>query len=661
MGNVQSIDIPQTCVPIGPPESDDESPIYHNSHMFAENGGKFIATFRSQPESRTIIDILKTSAVKYANLDCSGEREILPDKSAGPYRYISYKEFYDQCIAFGRGLLEIGLSKGDKVGIYSSNSRWWQTIAFGAYSVGMTIVPVYDSLGKDAAQYIINHAEVKAVFTSVFKYRNTVAYYPEFQGVEHVVVMGDEVPDEPAAPCEVLTCRGILELGKKSDKPLNFPQPEDVAVIMYTSGSTGKPKGCLLQHQNVVAGAAGLGNINMSITSSDTYLSFLPLAHIYAMAVELVGYAQGVRIAYARGPVKDLIDDIQAMKPTAITSVPRILNRIADAMKQQIAAKPWYIQKLLWAAINAKADALAKNAPNSLILDGILFAKFRAALGGRVRCLINGGAPIIDDVFRFLSATVTPNIIQGYGLTEVAAGLAVQEIPAPSPRTVGPSSIACEVKLRRVPGADYNPNDPVAPTGELLVRGPIVFAGYYKQPELTEEAMPGGWFATGDVCKITRALGHIEIIDRAKQLVKLSQGEYLSLTQLTECYSMADLVSFIYVYADSRHNEPLAVVIPKASKISEWEGQGKDVKNDPSVKEELVASLHKIYEEYKLRGFERITHIVVDTQEPTVENGLLTPSMKPQFASLKAKYGEQLNALYESIEPTPTLEKSSEV
>lgn len=661
MGNVQSIDIPQTCVPCIPAESEDESPIYRNSHLPVENGGKFIATFRSQPESRTIIEILKTSAVKFADRDCSGERTVLPDGSAGPYVYISYKEFYDQCIAFGRGLLEIGLTKGDKVGIYSSNSRWWQVIAFGAYSVGMTIVPVYDSLGKDAAQYIINHADVKAVFTSLFKYENTVTYYPEFQGVEHVVVMGDEVPDEPAAPCEVLTCRAILELGKKSEKPLDFPQPEDIAVIMYTSGSTGKPKGCLLQHQNVVAGAAGLGNINMSITSSDTYLSFLPLAHIYAMAVELVGYAQGVRIAYARGPVKYLIDDIRAMKPTAITSVPRILNKIADEMKNQIAQKPAIVQKLLWAAINAKADALAKNAPNSLILDGLLFSKFRAALGGRVRCLINGGAPIIDEVFRFLSATVTPNIIQGYGLTEVAAGLAVQELPAPSPRTVGPSSIACEVKLRKVPGTDYNPNDPVEPTGELLVRGPIVFAGYYKQPDLTAEAMPGGWFATGDVCKISRSLGQIEIIDRAKQLVKLSQGEYLSLTQLTECYSFADLVSFIYVYADSRHNEPLAVVVPKEAKIAEWQKQGKDVKNDPSVKEEIVASLLKVFQEYKLRGFERITHIIVDTEEPTVANGLLTPSMKPQFASLKAKYGAELNALYDSLEPHSAREKSSEV
>ena len=164
MGEVQSIPIPQRCIPIGESSNPDESPIYMNCHTFAENGGDLIATLRSQPDSKTMIDILKTSAVKFADCDCSGEREILPDGTAGAYRYMSYRDFYEQCLTFGRGLLEIGVQRGDKVGIYSVNSRWWQTIAFGAYSIGATIIPVYDSLGKDAAQYIINHADVKVVF-----------------------------------------------------------------------------------------------------------------------------------------------------------------------------------------------------------------------------------------------------------------------------------------------------------------------------------------------------------------------------------------------------------------------------------------------------------------------------------------------------------------
>jgi long-chain acyl-CoA synthetase len=204
------------------------------------------------------------------------------------------------------------------------------------------------------------------------------------------------------------------------------------------------------------------------------------------------------------------------------------------------------------------------------------------------------------------------------------------------------------MKLKRVPGTDYDPNGN-PPAGELLVRGPFLFSEYYRQPELTAEAVVDGWFATGDVVRIVD--GQLQIIDRAKQLVKLSQGEYISLTTLTEIYSTASLVAFIYIYADSRHDEPLAVVVPKKEKLEEWKSQGiGDVCESEKVREELVEDLGKVYVIHKLRGFERITHLVVDTVEPTVENGMLTPSMKPQFTSLKRRYLERLEGLYFEIE-----------
>jgi long-chain acyl-CoA synthetase len=300
-------------------------------------------------------------------------------------------------------------------------------------------------------------------------------------------------------------------------------------------------------------------------------------------------------------------------------------------------------------AIRAKSEAVRMNRPHSLLLDAVLFAKFRAALGGKVKIIVNGGAPILKDVFDFLVGAVTPNIIQGYGLTEVNAGLAVQELYPTNRETVGPCTCGCEIKLRKVPGTEYDPNGS-PPAGELLVRGPFLFREYYKQPELTAEVMVDGWFATGDVVRISTDR-QLQIIDRAKQLVKLSQGEYLSLTTLNEVYGTASLVSFIYVYADARHDEPLAVVVPKKEKIDAWAAQGiTDVAESRVVRDELIADLKKVHQKYGLRGFERITHLLVDTVEPTVENGLLTPSMKPQFSSLKRRYLEQFEKLYFEIE-----------
>lgn len=647
MGQVHSIDIPPICVPTDEPVAADESKVYRNYHCYVENGGELISTFRNQPESRTLIDILRVSSVKWADYDCVGERERLPDGTRGEYKYISYSEFYKRVLAFGRGLLDLGLNRGDKVGIYSVNSIFWQMIIFGASSVGITVVPIYDSLGKDAAQYIVNHAEVKVIFCSSYKYKATLNVLPLTPNVTHVVVMDDAVPSTEECSLPTMTCNDVIRMGEESSAENEFAKPDDVACIMYTSGSTGTPKGCVLTQASIVAGSTGLGNVNISSTPNDTYMSFLTLAHIYAMSVELMMYATGARVAFTQGRIDMLLDDIQKMRPTIMVAVPRVLNRIVGLMKDRISKLPSMLQKVIYASIAWKAEQCKNNVPHSLLLDAVLFKDFRSALGGRLRLIVNGGAPILKDVFEFLLATITPNVIQGYGLTEVCAGLAVQEIPAEDPLTVGPPSIACEVKLRKV--NDYVPEGE-EPAGELLVRGPIVFREYYKQPELTKEVLVDGWFSTGDICKITKKK-HIQIIDRAKQLVKLSQGEYISLTTITDYYSNAEGVSFIYIYADSNHDFPLAVVFPKKDKIEEWKARGiTDIKESEIVKKELVENLMKVHKEMGMRGFERITNIIVETEEPSIENGLLTPSMKPQIAALKNRYYNPLDQLYKQLE-----------
>lgn len=654
MGVIQSIDYRSRCIPISEAKPG-ESSIYRNEICFKDNGGELFTSFRNQPESKTVIDILRCSSVKYADNDCSGERVLNKDGTMGDYKYLSFKEFYQRCLAFGRGLLEQGLTKGDKIGIYSSNSQWWQTAAFGAFSIGAIVVPVYDSLGKDAAQYIVDHAEVKILLSSVYKFENAIKVAKQSKYVEKLLVMSNAIPSTSTEHdlC-IKTCNEILDIGIESKLENVFAKPEDTAMIMYTSGSTGVPKGCVMTHANLVAGGSAFSVVGLGVNApgEDTFLSFLPLAHVYGFIVELMMYAHGIKVGYAQGGVKTLMDDIQRLKPTMMIAVPRILNRVAEYMRNEVKKLPLPLQKIINWAIENKSEMTLANRGYSLLLDGILFSKFRAALGGRLRLVVNGGAPILPDVFKFLSATVTPCIIQGYGLTEVCAGLAVQQIPVTNYNSVGPSTISCDIKLRKVEGTDYDPQGEI-PTGELLVRGPIVIKEYYKQPELTKDSFVDGWFATGDVVKIIN--GELQIIDRAKQLVKLSQGEYISLTTLSDIYSEADILSFIYIYADSHHDQPLGVVFPKQEKIKEWEARGiLDFNESDVVKEEIIASLNKVFVERGLRGFERITNVIVEKEEPTIENGLLTPSMKPQFASFKRKYLDSLENLYSKIKQNAT-------
>lgn len=643
MFKVHHLDVEPICVPIEGTEEEGLSKIYINNHIIHENGGEFIATFRSAPDARTMYQIIKTSTVKHADLPSVGEREQLDGDKATDYKYITYSQFLAQIEAFGRGLLELGLKPGDKVGIYSSNCIYWTTTLFACSYTGMTVVPIYDSLGPGAAEYILNHAEVKALVCSEYKSKTAVELLSKAEHLKCLITMAKTVPAGETEKVKFHTCQDVINLGKESKIQTTPSTPDGVAVIMYTSGSTGTPKGCVLLESNVCSGAGGFAMLGVSATTTDTYLSFLPLAHIYALVCELIVLNQGSKIGYARGPIKYIMDDIQTLRPTMMTAVPRILNRVYDAMQAKINEKPKFVQKLLRAAISLKAHCLAKDARPSLILDNFLLNNFRNALGGRIRLIVNGGAPIMKNVFEFICSAITPNIIQGYGLTETSAGVAVQEAPATDPTTVGQCGLSCQVRFRKVEGTDYDAKGEF-PTGELLVKGPIVFQGYYKQPELTKEVLQDGWFATGDVCTLTHEK-QIKIIDRAKQLVKLCQGEYISLTNLSEQYGRATKITFIFVYANSQYDRPVALVIPKREIIEKYISKGvkeADIPKNAEIQAELIENLSEQYKANGMRGFEKIDRILIDTVEPSVDNGLLTPSLKPQFNSIKKKYEAQL-------------------
>lgn len=643
MGNNNSTPERSRSVIGAPPENEGESPIYINSLRIKENGGMPFRTLRSCPECDTIPKVLDHSAVKFGDADALGEREQKPDGTFGEYRWMSYKQFRNYALHIASGLSSLGYKKGDTIGIYSHSCMLWQIIFFGCQYGGFIPVPVYDSLGAGAAKYIVEHSECKAIFVTKAKVDPCIVAC-EGSSVRDIFLM---TLDSNNVDQKLKSAADVIECGKEYIEKFEAVKcdPEDTAIYMYTSGSTGNPKGCILKQIGIVGGGAGLASVGASVLPSDSYFSFLPLAHVYEMCVQIVLIAQGVKIGFSTGNVRNLIEDMKVMQPTITCAVPRVFNRIYQSFNEKIEELSWPMKSLIRWAIKSKNAALVEVRGSSLLMD-ILFSKFRAALGGRIRLIVSGGAPILPEVYVMIRSTLTPNVIQGYGLTEICASGCVQEVGAVNPGDVGPVAVGIEMKLCKVDGLNYDPLG-TPPTGEIKYRGSSLFKGYYKNEELTKEVYQDGWFSTGDIGMITDD-GYVQIIDRVKQLVKLSQGEYLSLTTLTEKYCDTPYVESIYIYADSHHSAPVALVVPTEQKIEEWKSKGIDkFKESDIARKEMIEILHQQAQKLQLRGFERIIDIAFDDEPFSIQNGLLTPSLKPQLHSLRTKYESMLRNVYE--------------
>jgi long-chain acyl-CoA synthetase len=361
-------------------------------------------------------------------------------------------------------------------------------LACGSYSY--ISVPLYDTLGASAVKYIINHAEITALFCSQDKLQNLLLQLSELPSIRLIVVVGGTENSLPSVPSQLgirLIPYSRLEAqGRADTQPFVPPQPHDVATICYTSGTTGVPKGAMLTHKNLVASAAG-SSASIDLIPSDVHISYLPLAHIYERMNVLVMLHFGVGIGFYQGDVLKLMEDIEVLKPTIFCSVPRLYNRIYDKITSAVKSSGRLRQRLYNVAYNAKKDALEKGKTPSPIWDRLVFNKVKGVLGGRVRCLCSGASPISPDVLDFLRICFGGFVSEGYGMTETSCLVAGSLEDDKTSGHVGPPSPACEVKLVDVPEMEYTSEDKPYPQGEICVRGPTIFKGYYKDEIQTSQ------------------------------------------------------------------------------------------------------------------------------------------------------------------------------
>lgn len=635
-----------------PAEKRGESPVYRSSispdklvtHVF--------------DDVRTLYDGFQRGLRINPKGNCLGWRE-----GNGPFKWLSYEEVAERTLNVGSGLLSIGLKPKDFVGIFAPNRVEWTLTEQACNAFSMAVVPLYDTLGDEAVEFILDESEVSVVVVSENKLKGLLKNITRHKHLKTLVVMGElnnskEVKQSFSQHgVRVMRFRKLEQLGKEAKQDPVPPSADDLSTICYTSGTTGRPKGAMLTHGNIVSNVAGVLTLKPDIfTKDDVCISYLPLAHVFERLVQAGLFVTGGCTGFFRGTVQELFDDIALLQPTIFPSVPRLYNRLYDKVMAQRAMMKG-VKKTLFEHAWAKKQALLKQGiVRSPLWDALVFSKVSAKLGGRVRTMITGAAPLSPQVKDFLRICFSCDLFEGYGQTE-CCGVATATLPGDLSNGHVGSPVPCgEIKLVDVPDMEYLATDKPFPRGEVCYRGAHVFRGYFKSEEKTREALDeDGWLHSGDIGTV-RDDGTLKIIDRKKNIFKLAQGEYIAPDKLEDAYSKSPLVLQIFVHGESIKASLVAIVVPDPETLLPWakekglSGDLAELCRSDVVKKAILASLKEAAEAASLKGFERIADIYVDATPFSVENDLLTPTFKLKRPQAAKYYEEQIQAMYEHLE-----------
>ncbi|XP_064612729.1 long-chain-fatty-acid--CoA ligase 1-like [Liolophura sinensis] len=606
---------------------------------------------------RTLYDVFNRGHRLSKHKACLGERT----GPAQKYQWITYDEAMTRSRNFGSGLVHLGFQKGDNFGIYSVNNSKWVLTEQACNANSLVTVPLYDSLGPDAFKYIINLTELKVlVCDTVDRARKVVTNSAEIPSLKTIIIMSDMDDDLKKDATEkdlcIYTFEQVETYGINNPHEASPPAPSDLATICFTSGTTGTPKGAMLSHANIVRNASTLSStpdhIGKMFSAEDCHFSYLPLAHMYERTIQAMMFLHGCRIGFFRGDVKLLVEDMQELKPTIFTAVPRLLNRIYD--KIQAGAQGSRIKKfLLDTAIRQKQAEIEQGiVRKDSFWDKLVLHKIQALLGGNVRVITTGSAPLSEEVLKFMRAALGCLIMEGYGQTEATAAVTFQYAGERETGHVG-GPVACNyVKLIDVPEMDYHCSDD---KGEVCVKGPNVFQGYYKQPELTADAIDEeGWLHTGDI-GMWLPNGALKIIDRKKNIYKLAQGEYIAPEKIENVYARSAFVMQAFVDGDSLKTCSMAVIVPDPEVLIPWargkhlEGELQELCKNPIVKQEVFQDILDVGKSHGLSSLEQVKDIFLCADIFTLDNGLVTPTFKNKRPVLKKFFAEEFDRMYSSV------------
>jgi long-chain acyl-CoA synthetase len=569
---------------------------------------------------------------------------VMLTREGDTWQTISARQLQSWVYATARQLQAWGIRKGDRVVILSENRPEWAVADFACLLLGAVDVPIYATQISDQCLFVMQNSEARIAFVSTRKQYEKIAAIREQTKLEYIVLMDDAPEITNAVPMQ-----SFLRNAPQGDDPEldaigELIEPDDLATLIYTSGTTGTPKGVMLTHWNIAS------NLNVSLDmyefdKDDLCVSFLPLSHVTARHLDYALFNTDMPLAYC--PVMDdLPRTMREVHPTLIVAVPRVYEKVYNQVQNKAhGVKRALIQWALSVGAANRETILRGETPTSFswkLANALVFSKVREGMGGRARIFVSGGAPLGKEIATWF-ADIGIRIHEGYGLTETSPVIALNNPINHRLGTVGKPMPNIEVRL--------------ADDGELLVRGPSVFKGYFKMPEETAAVFEDGWFKTGDIASIDED-GYLSITDRKKDLIKTSGGKFIAPQPIESSLKVNQFIAEAALLGDQRRF-PAVLIIPSFEDLEDWAHHHHSVKF--SSRKELVKSHHVqslyqgIVEELNqnLAQFEKLKKVLVVPDELSIANGTLTPSMKLRRRHLTERYKKEIDALYAESESHP--------
>jgi long-chain acyl-CoA synthetase len=588
----------------------------------------------STPQIATINDLFLRVAA------AGNPRAVLWQDEFGHWLPISSDQIYQRVRALAHAFLRFGAKKGDRIALISENRWEWAVTDFAVLAIGAADVPIYPTLTGEQIAELLRDADCRIVVVSSRQQFDKLCAVRGQTSLERIVMMDTPAPESTIAFGELIA--GADARGERDpvfDALVHSARPGDLATLIYTSGTTGEPKGVTLTHSNIAANQ-NVTAVDFGFGPKDACISFLPLSHVTARALDYVMYNAGAQVAYC-SQFDKLPQAMKEVRPTVIVGVPRVYEKIRQAVEQKSAASPVKKSILAWAlgvGSHHMDSVYSRRHPTSLswkIANKLVYGKVREAFGGRVETFVSGGAPLgIDTAKWFASAGIA--LWEGYGLTETSP---VISLNTPLRHRMGSTGIPLSnVELK------------FSEDGELLVRGPSIFPGYWQKPAVTAECFDGeGWFRTGDIGHVDSD-GFLYITDRKKELLKTSGGKLVAPQPIENKLKNSVLIAQVALVGD-RHKFISAIISPNFAALLDWarhHGITTQSRAELVADVRVVALYSEIVREVNgtLANFETIKRFRVVADEWTQESGELTPSMKLKRRVLTAQYAAVIDELY---------------